>query len=308
MPNEDHEFVDSQPLLEAQDWPALRARAEQEGYLFFRQLLPADELIAVRRPIFRILLEAGLLTAEGWEDGLVDLPFLSEIPREAMRLDIGVPTEIYHAVQRLEVVHRLPHLPSLINLYTGLFGEDVFVHPRHIIRMITPHPDMHPTPHHQDFPLIQGSEQTWTCWFPLIHCPREMGALTILRQSHHLGYVPIQPEEGAGNIAAQLCPSDGNAWVSGHFALGDMLTFPCFTIHRALKASIRDRVRLSFDVRYQPASQPIEAKSLLPHCELSWPEIYEGWKGDSLQYYWQKRPLRNRDWNPDLLQPSQRIC
>ena len=43
----------------------------------------------------------------------------------------------------------------------------------------------------EDYPLIQGTSNTWTCWFPIGDCPRSMGSLTVLRQSHRLGFVPI---------------------------------------------------------------------------------------------------------------------
>ncbi|MCX6944562.1 MAG: hypothetical protein NT173_07350, partial [Opitutales bacterium] len=47
------EFVDSTPLLA--DPAALRARADEDGYLFFRQRLPADEVLAMRAEMLAIV-------------------------------------------------------------------------------------------------------------------------------------------------------------------------------------------------------------------------------------------------------------
>lgn len=301
-------FTNSTPLLEEGDFEALRARATEEGYLFFRQLLPKEDLRELRLALLGVVDRFGWLDPDApLEDGVVDVGALNRVPREAMRLDIGVSAEAYDAVQHLEVMHRMPHHPRLLELYRGLFDRDVLVHPRHIVRMVTPHRDMVPTPQHQDFPLIQGSANTWTCWFPVGDCPRELGGLTVLSKSHRKGYLPIQPAEGAGEMASQLCPGE-DAWVEGDYTMGDILTFPSLTVHKALKCRLPNRIRLSLDVRYQPADEIVEYKSLLPHCELSWDQIYGGWQREDLQYYWRRMPLKLSPWDDTLRQPRQRIC
>lgn len=310
-PTATHPFVDSTSLLS--DPAALRERAQAQGYLFFRQLLPANDLLSVRADLLSVLRAHHWLDAAADElSGIVDTAYLSQTPQDEMRLDIGVSIAIYHEVQKLMSVHQLPHHPRLLQLYETLFGEEVLVHPRHIIRMITPHPAMTPTPAHQDHPLIQGSEQTWTCWLPVGDCPITLGGLTVLQASHKLGCLPIQPAKGAGGITASLCPHDGQGWAQGDFRLGDVLTFTSTTVHKALRSEEKNRVRLSFDVRYQPASQPIEPRSLLPHCRLSWDDIYANWpptpQAKALQHYWQKHQLELSVFDEKLRIPGRRIC
>lgn len=301
-------FIDSMPLLRAGDFEELRARATEEGYLFFPGLLPVEAVLRVRADLL------GVVERYGWRQpgqdvygGRLNGDALSQVPAEEMRSDIGVSHAAYHAVQKLPSFHELPHHPALLALYRGLFGEEVFVHPRHIARMITAHPVMHPTPQHQDFPLVQGSANTWTCWFPLGDCPRSMGGLTVLRGSHREGYIPIQRASGAGGIAVQLCPGQ-EVWVEGDYQIGDVLTFPCFTVHKALPSVEPEQIRLSIDARYQAISEPIEEKSLKPHCKLTWEEVYAGWPDDSLQYYWLGSAPKLSPWDSTLLQPAQRIC
>lgn len=73
------------------------------------------------------------------QGGAIDCEAINCVPDEQMRLDIGGSLDAYHDVQKLESVHRLPHHPKLLALYRTLFGREVLVHPRHIIRMATPH-------------------------------------------------------------------------------------------------------------------------------------------------------------------------
>ena len=217
-----NQFVDSTALLTQPE--QLRARAEQDGYLFFRGLLPAEAISPVREDLLDVVERHGWLRKGGNRSlGRLRVAALSQEPESKMRTDIGVSRDAYHDVQKLESVHRLPHHPHLLNLYRTLFGGEPLVHARHIIRMITPHPAVFPTPPHQDFPLIQGTAQTWTCWFPIGDCPRSLGALKVLRGSQNLGYLPIEPAKGAGAIAAQLCPGESD-WVEGDFAMGEVVS------------------------------------------------------------------------------------
>ncbi|MDB6167527.1 MAG: Phytanoyl-CoA dioxygenase [Verrucomicrobia bacterium] len=301
------EFVDSTPLLG--DPPALRARAQEEGYLFFKRRLPAEEILPLRAEMLAVV------DKYGWRQpgqdalgGLIDYDAINAVPETDMhRTDVGVTADAYHDVQKLERFHRLPHHPRLLEIYRTLFGREVLVHPRHIARMITPHTCMVPTPPHQDFPYIQGTTNTWTCWFPVGDCPKSLGGLTVLRASHRQGYLPVQPAKGAGGFAVPLCPNE-TEWAEGDYEIGDVLTFPCHTIHKALRCQFKDRIRLSLDVRYQPVDEPVENRSLNPHCPLTWDQIYEGWKNDDLKYYWRSLPLQMSDWDDGFLQPKRRIC
>ena len=296
-------FQDSIELLS--DSKALQARAAHDGYLFFKGLLPTEAILPVRADLLGVVRKHDWLADEA--TGRLNVEALAAVPEAQMRTDIGVSAAAYDDVQKLESVHALPHHPRLIALYQALFNDEVLVHARHIIRMISPHPAVFPTPPHQDFPLIQGTARTWTCWIPIGDCPRSMGSLMTLRGSHKLGYLPIAPAQGAGLIAAQTCPGEDD-WVCGDFEAGDILTFPAFTVHRALPSQQREKIRLSFDVRYQPLSEPVEEKSLRPHCGLTWEQIYENWERDDLKYYWKSLPLRPAGWDPALLQPGRRIC
>jgi hypothetical protein len=299
-------FIDSTPLLSSRD--RLLKRADEDGFLYFRRYLPPEDVLGLRAKMLEVV------ERHGWRQpgqdpmgGLIDLDAINRVPDEQMRADIGVSIDAYQDVQRLESLHRLPHHPKLLALYRLLFDRDVFVHPRHIARMITGHRLITPTPPHQDFPLIQGTTGTWTCWIPLGDCPQAHGGLTILRHSHRNGVIPIQHVKGAGGIAVQLCPGE-NAWARGDYQAGDLITFPSLTVHKALRCTVPRMIRLSLDVRYQSIDEPIEEHSLNPHCELTWEEIYANWKSDQLKWYWKDLPLKLIPWDDSHAQPKRRIC
>ncbi len=105
----------------------------------------------------------------------------------------------------------------------------------------------------------------------------------------------------------RLCPGE-EQWVEGDFHTGDVLTFPCFTVHKALPSRFRDRIRLSLDVRFQPASDPIDEKSLRPHANLDWEEVYADWTTDDLKYYWRHQSPTLATWDDKYKQPGPRIC
>jgi hypothetical protein len=324
-------FEDSVPLLS--DPEALREKAEREGFLFFKQLLPREPILALRAEILGIIQRYGWLTP-GQDPllGLIEVEAINRIPADqVLGANYGITIDAYNDVQKLESFHRLPHHPILISAVQTLFGEEVFVHPRHVARTITPHKALVPTPPHQDFPHIQGTSKTWTCWFPLGNCPREMGGLSVLKGSNHNGYIPVVAAKGAGGLAVRMCPSDVE-WMEDDYQVGDVLLFNSFTVHKALPSRFKDRIRLSVDVRYQPLSEPIEVAALSPHGAVEgryhdhesiaeedsvkrfgksfgWEDIYKDWQRDDLKYYWRKRgPQQLMPWDDRYRQPGRRIC
>jgi hypothetical protein len=301
---------DSSDLLGNRD--ALIGRADNDGYLFFRGLLDAEPILELREAILTVLGRHRLLTTDTDPlSGRLDSDGVQALPSGELRVDMGITNEIYFELQKLPELHRLPHHPSLLELYRTLLDDAVFVHPRHILRVITSHPASVPTPPHQDFQFIQGSRNTWTCWFPVGDCPMQLGPLTVLRGSNRHGYLPLSVEKNDWDVwGPQLCDYETD-WATADFAVGDIVTFPCFTVHRAIPAAVRDRVRLSMDVRYQSPSDHIDAGSLTNHSGYGWDEVYDGWpeRDVDLKYYWKSAELSLSEWDESLFGPgAKRIC
>jgi hypothetical protein len=299
---------DAAPLLH--DPEALRRRAERDGYLYFRGLLPRDLVLGLRQQFVDILSEFGWLRA-GTDpmDGVADREAVAEIDPDALAFcGVGIPREAYVAVQKLELFHAIAHLPQLISLYEMLFGEEVLVHPRHIARLMLPAPSFTPTPSHQDFTHVQGAKTFWTLWFPVGDVPLELGGLSVLSGSHYDGIYRYSANKGAGGLEAMICETD-HEWHTAPMRAGDVLTFHSHTVHKSNPNRLPDLVRTSCDLRYQPASMEIEERSLKVHCDVAtWDEVYEGWTNDRLKYYWRRNDLVFSEWDSSLVQTHRNIC
>ncbi|MCC6579089.1 MAG: phytanoyl-CoA dioxygenase family protein [Phycisphaeraceae bacterium] len=301
-------FVDSTALFN--DPLALRYRAEEDGFLFFRSLLPKEPLLELRRQIVTILARRGWLRP-GTDpmEAIVDRDMIARtLQVDESLIYIGVPSDVYKEIQCLELFHTLPHHPKLIEALERMFGQDVFVHPRHIARVLIPSDRCAATPPHQDYTHIQGTHQFWTCWFPLGDCPMDLGGLSMLRGSNKEGVLPVTAAAGAGGVESILCGKSYD-WVQDDYALGDAMFFPSHTVHRGLPNQHHDRIRISLDLRYQPAGQEIEHRSLQPHVSVvTWEEIYAGWTSDKLKYYWHGQPMRLTEYDIELVKNQPRIC
>lgn len=301
-------FIDSTELLESPE--ALRARAAEDGFLFFRQFLPPEPLLELRRQILKIVQRYGWLKAGiDLMAGVADLEAVAMSDAQDKTLaGNGVTLAAYRDIQRLELFHTIPHHPQLIALYEKLFQAAVLPHPRHIARVLLPAPSFAPTPPHQDFIYIQGTHNFWTLWFPLGDCPLELGGLSVLRGSHREPVLDVVRGRGAGGFEAILCGKD-YTWVQDDYRCGDILTFPSHTVHKGLPNQLGNRIRLSCDLRYQPVAEEIAEGSLQPHMNVAkWDELYQGWQNEALKYYWQKQELKLSPWNQALMTAKNRIC
>jgi hypothetical protein len=243
---------------------ALRQRLAEEGFLFFRELLPVRAVAEVR---------AGVLEAIGHEGWLAGGSEPEErrpgavVVREAD--DNWWPA--YQKIQSLESFHRLAHEDRLVSLAGDLLGGAVLVHPRKIARVTFPGSE-YPTPPHQDYPFIQGTPDVLTFWLPLADCSRQDGALLVLCRSQYTGLRPRQPTGGVGGMGVPVEPHEERAWASASYRPGDVLVFHSLTVHQA-PPNNGERLRLSCDYRYQRAEDPVVEGSLLPHY---WPRV-PGW-------------------------------
>ncbi|MBV7329204.1 phytanoyl-CoA dioxygenase family protein [Chloroflexi bacterium TSY] len=287
-------FINAKDLLETPD--QLRATMKKNGYLFLPGLLTRAVVGEVYDSIMNLCKE------HEWahDDGRA---------KEPVRLE-GEDAfwEVYDPLQKLELFHGLAHRPELLNVIEILTQDTPFVHPRNIARIAYPQAEHFTTPPHQDFVHIQGTAETYTCWFPLSDCPQHMGSLVVLAGSHQQDVLPVHRATGAGGLGVDTGPLN-LVWHGSDFRAGDVLFFHSHTVHKALPNRTKDTLRISVDYRYQGVSQPIVGDGLEPHyMRLSWDEIYEGWTQPELQYYWRDLGLkiaeRDRSYQENAVQPK----
>jgi len=271
------DFLDSTGLID--DGPALRQRLDRDGYLFVRGLLPAEAVRSVRQ---RLLAKAA---AGGWLDPASPVEAGIANPAAACKDPEERYMRVFRGLWADEELHRLRTHPRAIALFARIFGEAPLAHPMFVQRNIFPQASNFDftTGVHQDRVHIGGAT-SYAMWMPLGDCPREKGALAVAAGSHKSGILETKVGSGAGGMDISV-PIPGE-WVTGAFEAGDALIFSDVTVHKALPNRTRE-IRMSFDARFQPASQPVADTNMVPYSGCgTWDEVYAGWQNPDQQYYW----------------------
>ena len=264
------------------DADALRARFQQDSYLYLPGLLDRDRVLSLRRDIVEVL------AARGWlrnDEYLMNA--ISVIP--PLREGEDAFLEAYDAVQRIEALHGLAHEPALVEVMRQIVGPTAFPHPLKIARLAFPGNFEVSTPPHQDYPNNQGTENLVASWIPVGDCPIEQGGLAVLRGSHRYGVLPLDRHPGAGNRQAVVPIEmlEELRWVTTDFEAGDVLLFGSTTVHASLHNASDFNMRLSVDFRYQQEGEPLTEIVLHPHFQRqTWDDVYADWQSEEHQYYW----------------------
>jgi len=181
------------------DMFALRDAMNETGYLFFRGLLPAEDVLAVRHEVLQLCSEAGWLDpSRDIDDGIA--------ASGQQPLKEGMPEYIpvYRKVLKLPQFHDFPTHPQLMNIARQLIDGEVLVHPRRIGRITFPHFESAATPPHQDHFYIRGAVETYSCWIPLGDCPMELGGLAVEPGSHQQGF--LEHTVSSPGVGGKGCP------------------------------------------------------------------------------------------------------
>jgi len=256
------------------DDPAvLGERMREEGYLFLRGYLDADEVLEARAEITRRLAGHGLLDE--------NYPAIEAVSKPgAVSPSFDVLTENNRPLKRLLYAGRMMALHE--RLLVGAVRHYDFTWLRAVPgggKGVYPHCD-----------VVYMGRGTWnllTAWTPLGDVPFDVGGLMILEDSHrkaaklrrYLGrdvdaYCTNYPDAAEIESGKKLwqnwdgrLSSDpvalreklGGRWLTTEFRAGDVLTFTMGTIHASLD-NHSNRFRISSDSRYQLASEPIDER------------------------------------------------
>jgi hypothetical protein len=274
------EFTNSTPII--QDGAALAERMANDGYLFFRGLLPRQEVAAVRRQFLQHAANGGWVR---------DVEAGVAIPENACKDPEPAYLKTFIPMWQLESLHRLKQHPNIVAVFERMFGEPCLVHPLLVARNIFPQTEAFDftTGAHQDRIHIGGGT-SYACWVPLGDCPREMGSLIMAEGSHRQGVRDFTIASGAGGL--ETVGAFESQWVGADFTMGDAVIFSDTTVHKALP-NRTPLLRQSFDARYQRLSDPIADVSVRTYASMcTWDETYADWRQDDLKYYWQRPDVK----------------
>ena len=259
----------------------------EDGYLLFRGLLERDEVLEARREVTRRLAEYGFLTP-----GTDPLDAIAP-PREAVgAADAGSETGRSNFMPDLlaeknAALMRVLYSGPLMEFFESFFGEPARHYDFTWFRSIFP--GAHGTPPHSDVVYMGRGERErlYTAWTPIGDIDFDQGGLVILEGSNRSdalrdGYWKRDVDAYCtnredrrdewqsglrGNLsqdAARVRNGLGGRWVTGEFRAGDVLIFSTYTVHCSID-NHSDRIRLSSDSRYQPASKPADERWVGPN-------------------------------------------
>nr|WP_238355873.1 phytanoyl-CoA dioxygenase family protein [Kribbella sandramycini] len=230
------------PERERGERERLRDRLERDGYLFLTGLLDAEVVRAFREYYIAT-------TGAATERAAYRRLLFEEV----------VPGPEYAAFCTQ---------PALKGWFEWFLGGEPFLHKRKIIRQTAPGENGIGTATQAHYDLVYlrgGSDQVLSAWIPLGDCPVSRGGLTYLEGSHHR----VRAEEAQGplkrpaaSITADLpaLAAEYDAkWLVADYSAGDVVIHTAHTVHAALD-NVSTEMRLSTDIRYQLAEEPIDRR------------------------------------------------
>ena len=251
--------------LQASPAPTAAALA-RDGYLFLPGLLPADAVLAARRAIMGRLAAVDEV-AEPVEDAIAT----GRSRRRELQADLG---RFWRSISEEPALRRLTHGPELAALGAALFDEPARAYDYLFLRCAS---RGKATGVHCDTPFFTRlTKKVVTCWCALGPVPLEEGPLFLLEGSHRAADLAARVEGFdvardkdrkaiLADDAITLAEQRGIRLLSADFAAGDVLVFGMLTYHGAFdNSSPLGRVRLSCDVRLQPASEPLDPRYFGP--------------------------------------------
>ena len=273
---------DASALLELPDGgAALRARLAADGFLYLRGALGREPVLAARAAVLAHLQAVGGVLAGGSGEPAEVVPGcgLGCLPNME-----GV-NAVTHAPAVLAVIDGAP-LRRAVGAALGLPPEQLTTFDYKWLRAVGV--GGFTGVHCDSVYMARGSASLQTCWIPLEPAATlELGALAVLRSSHaapglarlRATYGALDSEaepgfEGSGWLTsdpadAALATAAGEVqWVSGDFAAGDVIIFGMATLH-ASTANGTGRLRLSCDVRFQPAAHAADERYMGSAAEMA---------------------------------------
>jgi len=279
------------------DVAALRDRLQTDGYLLLRSLLDREGILAARQEIVARLSRLGFLDRNfpDLDAVAVGAEQANEAHNELVRssaMDTSGTNVMADALaQDNDPLDQVLYGPTMMSFFGRLFGESAKHFDFTWLRSIFPY--THGSPAHTDVIFMGRAERDrlLTAWTPIGDVDYEQGGLMILEGSNNntglrAGYSTIDVDEvceaelnapgwrqrefkAPSEVCISPSPVDvqrvlGGRWLTTEFHAGDVLVFSVFTVHGSLD-NHSNRIRLSSDSRYQPASKPADERWIGEH-------------------------------------------
>lgn len=250
----------------AQDGDELRARLAEDGYVLLRGLLDRGEVLSAREEVFRRLHGVGEVKNPAC-DGIYTGTSLR-------RQSVGDLGQFWQSVSEGPALRRVSHGERIRKIMDLIYGEPTRPHDYIFLRPGVPGRSTHL---HYDLPFFaRGSHRIHTVWTALGDIRFEEGPLMILEGSNRFTDLlePIRavdydsgdsPQVQMTNDTVEFARRRGARLLTTNFAAGDLVVFSMQIMHGTIdNHSPQNRIRLSCDVRWQPAADPVDPRYFGP--------------------------------------------
>ncbi len=236
----------------------LGALLASEGYVFLRNVLPPADVMAARAEVLERLASVGEVVAPA-----ISARWSGQSRREELAPDLGA---FWQSVCEGPNLRRLSHGRAIYAIVEEIIGAQPIAQDFLYLRAGVPGTA---TDLHYDYPFFaRKSRKVVTCWVPIGPVPIEEGPLVIVEGSNQFADllsdvtsldVVEYPQKRAAfeQKVAEFARARGSRLLTADFQPGDIVVMNMFTCHGSLDNYTPDnRIRLSFDLRFQPASEP----------------------------------------------------
>ena len=256
-------LTDSTALLN--DAAGLRRSLERDGYLFLRGVVDPLTIAAARSEILDRLRAVNEIEPGG--EGI----FTGRSDRREREPDLG---RFWKSVSEGKHFRAASHGPAVTRVLEAVAGEPVRGQDYAFLRVGVPG---RATGLHFDYPFFtRAHDQVWTVWLPIGATTIERGPIVVVEGSHRFtdmiddlkGFDIVKSDRKA-NLPlthVEFARSRGARLLTADFQPGDMALFGMYTLHGSLDHHDPSRlVRISCDVRWQPARLPLDERYFGPN-------------------------------------------
>ena len=238
----------------------LKERIKQDGYLFLRNFLPPETVMAAREAIVNYLAENNALV-EG-------KPLLEAVmPNSGKEVVMTGRSAITHHPSSMAVFEN----KKLFDFFRIFFGQDAVTYDYKWLRAVGN--ESFTGCHYDVVYMGRGSRNVHTVWIPMGNIPVSQGTLAVCEGSHNLeSFARLRNTYGGIDVDRDLISegwfsSDpyeitekfGGRWLTTEFNAGDILIFGLYTMH-ASTTNLTDKFRISCDIRFQPAGEEMDER------------------------------------------------
>ena len=255
------------------DMKAMRRTLTEDGYLYLPGFFDREAVLRARSVILEYMDRHQALTP--------GTPVLEGVmPPGGKGVSMMGRREITHHQDVISIFES----PELFGFFEKLFGGPALTYDYKWLRAVGI--EQFTGCHYDVVYMGRGSRNVHTAWIPFGDIPVEQGTLAMCRGSHSLeSFARLRETYGAMDVdrdhvegwfsedPAEIGTKYGGTWETSDFRAGDLMVFGLYLMH-ASTTNTTNRFRLSCDIRFQPAGEPVDERWIgdKPRGHFAWTE------------------------------------